>query len=133
MNQFNGFPDAIKRLQTAFTSKSFEYSKLWNETCSIRCELLNQEFRKVSNIYYERLGICKHWRGALNLISLFKVCVAAVRECNGEAYFHTIQRLLPIFSFLDSFLLRYIFQICCASYDSSGIKRVFNILKGEIH
>ena len=95
INQFNGFSDAIKSLQIAFASKNFEDSKLSYKTCSSRCELIKQEFGKFSNICSERLEICKHWRDVLTLISLLKGCVAAVRQGNGEAYFHTMQRLLP--------------------------------------
>ena len=46
INPFDGLSDAIKSLQIAFVSKNFENSKLTYETCSSRCELIKQEFRK---------------------------------------------------------------------------------------
>ena len=97
-----------KKSSDSFCFKNFEDSKLLYENCSSTCELLKQECWKFSNICSERSKICKHWRGVLKLISLLKGCVAAVRECNWEAHFHTIQRLLPVFCILGSInYLRY--------------------------
>ena len=83
INQFHGFSDAIKSLQIVFASKHFADSKLSCETCQSICELIKQEFGKLSNICSERSKIFKHWRGALKLVNLLKDCVTAVREGNG--------------------------------------------------
>ena len=100
--------DAINSLQIVFVSKNIGDSKLSYETCSCRSEQIKQQFRKFSNICSERSETCKHCRGVLTLIRLLKGCAAAVRKGNGETYFHTIQRLLPVFCISGSInYLRY--------------------------
>ena len=97
-----------KSSSDSFRFKIFWESKLSHDTYSSRCELIKQEFWKFSNICSDRSEICKHWRGVLELISLLKGRVAVVREDNGEAHFHTMQRLLPIFCISGSInYLRY--------------------------
>ena len=108
INQFDGFPEAIKNLQLAFSSKNVEESKIAYDICVRRCEIIKQEFEKFSQSCNQKSEMCKHWNGMLKLISLLKDFVAADREGNWEAHLHTIQRLLPIFCMSGSInYLRY--------------------------
>ena len=91
-----------------FASKNFEDCKVSYETCQSRCEVIKQEFRKFLNIRSERSKIYKHWHGALKLISLLKE-IMSVREVNGKAYFHAIQKRFLIFFISGSIkCLRYV-------------------------